>query len=38
VLEARGDELAVRYVGSKGEILYETSWKKGSPPPDCLRP
>lgn len=37
VLEARGDELAVRYVDNEGKILYETSWKKGSPPADCVR-
>jgi predicted phosphodiesterase len=38
VLEARKDEMTVRYVGTDGEVLYETSWKKGSPPADCSRP
>jgi tartrate-resistant acid phosphatase type 5 len=37
VLEATAEELTVRFVGPDGQSLYETSLKKGSPPPDCAR-
>jgi tartrate-resistant acid phosphatase type 5 len=38
VLEATREEMTVRFFGADGRSLYETSWTKGSPPPDCPRP
>jgi hypothetical protein len=37
VLEAAGEELAVRFFDAEGRRLYDLSWKKGRPPPDCSR-
>src|SRR5918992_3053884 len=37
VLEAAGEELSLKFVGADGRRLYEVSWRKGWPPPDCLR-
>jgi tartrate-resistant acid phosphatase type 5 len=37
VLEAEGEEMTVRFLGSDGQELHKTTWKKGEAPEDCRR-
>lgn len=37
VLEAEGEEMTVRFLGSEGQELYKVTWKKGEAPEDCRR-
>jgi len=37
VLEADSEEMTVRFLGSEGQELYRTTWKKGEAPEDCRR-